>query len=99
MGEDLDRTIGKILAQNEIILQQQTELYQELNAISEQNIELKERLIEISYKQEDFEKKLEGIMPDLQFITNLKQQGIGIVSVLGLLFACLGYYFDKFFKH
>ena len=99
MDEQLHQTIGKLLAQNEIMMSQQTQLYQELNSISEQNIELKEQLTQIAVKQEVLEKKFEGIVPDLQFVTNLKQRGIGIASVLGLFFAGLGYYFDKILKH
>lgn len=99
MDDQLHQTIGKLIAQNEIMMAQQDELYRELNAISEQNIELKEQLTQISIKQEHLEKKFEEIVPDLQFIANLKQRGIGIASVLGLFFAALGYYFDKLVKH
>lgn len=97
--DELHQTLGRLVAQNEIMMQQQAELYQEINALSEQNSELKEQLIEISLKQDLLEKKFEKIEPDLIFLTNMKQRGIGIISVLSLFFAGLGYYFDKILKH
>lgn len=99
MEGELHQTIGKLIAQNEIMMQQQTELYQELNSISEQNTDLKEQLTKIAMKQETLEEKFKEIVPDLQFVTNLKQRGIGIASFIGLFFAALGYYFDKLLKH
>ncbi len=97
--DELHQLMGRLAAQNEIMMQQQNELYQEINALSEQNAELKAQLIEINLKQDSLEKKFEKIEPDLVFLTNMKQRGIGIICVLSLFFAGLGYYFDKILKH
>lgn len=96
---DMERDIGKLLAQTQLILTQQEELYGQIEELKDQNVDLKVSLVEFSHRQDSLEKKLEEMIPDLTFLNNLKQRGIGIASVFGVIFASLGYFADKIFKH
>lgn len=98
MDENIQRDLGKLLEQGATILKQQEEIYAQIDELKNQNVDVKLALLEVTHAQEDLEKKLEAMLPDVQFWSNMKQRGIGIISVLGVFCTALGYYFDKILK-
>ena len=82
--DELHQQLGRLAAQNEIILTQQTELVQ-------QNIDLRLKMQDIHSEQEAIREKLETeIIPDVKDYAKLKQRGIGILTVTGTIGVALG---------
>lgn len=82
--DELHQQLGRLAAQNEIILTQQTELVQ-------QNIDLRLKVQDIHSEQEAIREKLETeIIPDVKDYAKLKQRGIGILTVTGTIGVALG---------
>lgn len=96
--DELQRTIGQLMAQMDAMLDQQRTLAAELSDLAEQQAEIKERVLAMQYHQESLAKGLAAMEPDIKFINNLKQRGIGVLSVFGVFCTFLGYYFDKIIK-
>lgn len=82
--DELHQQLGRLAAQNEIILAQQTELVQ-------QNIDLRLQVQDIRSDQEAIKEKLDNdILPDVKDYAKLKQRGIGILTVTGTIGVALG---------
>ncbi|QGH73649.1 MAG: protein of unknown function DUF1515 [Podoviridae sp. ctpVR23] len=82
--DELHQQLGRLAAQNEIILHQQSELVQ-------QNIDLRLQVQEIRSDQEAIKNKLEeDVLPDVKDYARLKQRGIGILTVTGTIGVALG---------
>lgn len=82
--DELHQLMGRLAAQNEIILTQQSELVQ-------QNIDLRLQVQDIRSDQEAIRDKLEkDVLPDVKDYAKLKQRGIGILTVAGTVGVALG---------
>ncbi len=82
--DELHQQLGRLAAQNEIILHQQSELVQ-------QNVDLRLQVQEIRSDQEAIKNKLEeDVLPDIKDYAKLKQRGIGILTVTGTIGVALG---------
>jgi biopolymer transport protein ExbB/TolQ len=89
---DTYQLLGELSAKTTILLQTQEKILQ-------QNSELQESLYEMHHRVKDLEESIEQhIMPEILDYNSLKQRGIGVLSVVGVVCAVIGLFAEKLFS-
>lgn len=98
--DQISRLLGSIEAKLQTNGQQLTALFTKVDVIRKEHAELLGVVKELNSRVDLIEKEIaEDVVPTVQEVQRLKQRGIGILTVIGLLGTGAGFLLTKVLKH